>query len=156
QELANQYNTGIIVDQVVLQDVNPPDRVKPSFNEVNEAQQEKEGKINKAQEDFNREVPKAMGEAQQQIEQAEGYAVDRTNRAEGEARRFNALYSEYRKAPEVTRARLYLETLSRILPQAGSKVVVDEDLRSLVPLLDLAGRGGTKTPPAQGGQGGAP
>lgn len=155
QDLADQYNTGIIVDQVVLQDVNPPDRVKPSFNEVNEAQQEKEGKINKAQEDFNREVPKALGEAKQAIEQAEGYAVDRVNRAEGEAKRFNAVYAEYRKAPEVTRTRLYLETLGRILPRVGSKVVVDEDLRGLVPFLDLAGRGGAAAAPAQKTKGGA-
>lgn len=137
QELADQYNTGIFVDQVVLQDVNPPERVKPSFNEVNEAQQEKEQKINKAQEDFNREVPRAQGEAQQLIEQSEGYAIDRTNRAQGEAERFNALFAAYSAAPEVTRTRMYLETIGKVLPRAGGKVVVDEDVEGLLPFLDL-------------------
>jgi len=107
QELCDKYETGIKVDQVVLQDVNPPDPVKPSFNAVNEAQQEKEKLINLAQAEYNREIPKAAGEAEQTINEAEGYALDRVNRAEGDASLFNSIYAAYRLAPEVTRNRMY-------------------------------------------------
>jgi membrane protease subunit HflK len=146
QELCNQYETGINVDQVVLQDINPPDPVKPSFNAVNEAQQEKEKLINQAQSEYNREIPRASGQAQQTIQEAEGYALNRVNRAEGDAAAFNALYDEYRKAPEVTRQRIYLETMGQVLPQVRSKTIVDDELRGVLPLLNLdgraAGRGG--------------
>ncbi len=139
QTLADQYETGIRVDQVVLQDVNPPDPVKPSFNEVNQAEQEKERLVNEAQSEYNKVVPRAQGEARQTIQQAEGYALDRVNHARGDAARFEAIYSEYRKAPEVTRKRIYLETLARALPDVGRKVVVDDDLRGVLPLLNLDG-----------------
>lgn len=146
QELCNQYETGISVDQVVLQDINPPDPVKPSFNAVNEAQQEKEKLINQAQSEYNREIPKASGEAQQTIQEAEGYALNRVNRAQGDSTLFAAVFDEYRKAPEVTRQRIYLETMTQVLPQVRSKVIVDNDLRGVLPLLNLdakaAGRGG--------------
>ncbi len=146
QELCNQYETGISVDQVVLQDINPPDPVKPSFNAVNEAQQEKEKLINQAQSEYNREIPRASGQAEQTIQEAEGYALNRVNRAEGDAAAFNALYDEYRKAPEVTRRRLYLETMGQVLPQVRSKTIIDDELRGVLPLLNLdagaAGRGG--------------
>ncbi|MGD2116412.1 MAG: FtsH protease activity modulator HflK [Acidobacteriota bacterium] len=137
QDLLNQYETGLHVEQVVLQNVTPPDPVRPSFNEVNEAEQEREQKINAAQSEYNKVIPKARGEAQQTIQQAEGYALDRVNRAEGEAARFNSLFAQYRLAPEVTRKRLYLETMTRIVPQVGQKVIVDEDARSVLPLLNL-------------------
>jgi membrane protease subunit HflK len=137
QELAEQYETGITVDQVILQDVNPPDRVRPSFNEVNQAQQEKEQKINIAQKEFNQEIPAAEGEALRMVQEAEGYKIGRINRAEGEATRFRALFTEYSKAPEVTRRRIYLETMGEILPKVGSKVVIDEQVEGLVPLLGL-------------------
>ena len=137
QELCDQYETGIKVDQVVLQDVNPPDPVKPSFNEVNQAQQEKEKLINEAQSEYNRVIPRARGEAQQTIQEAEGYALNRVNTARGDSARFVALYDEYRKAPDVTRKRIYLETMNRILPKVSNKVVVDEDLKSVLPLLNL-------------------
>jgi membrane protease subunit HflK len=139
QTLSDQYETGIRVDQVVLQDVNPPDPVKPSFNEVNQAEQERERLINEAQSEYNKVVPRAEGEARQTIQQAEGYALNRVNHAEGNAARFNALYSEYRKAPEVTRKRIYLETLAEALPKAGSKIVVDSELEGVLPLLNLTG-----------------
>lgn len=146
QELCNQYDTGISVDQVVLQDINPPDPVKPSFNAVNEAQQEKEKLINQAQSEYNREIPRASGQAQQTIQEAEGYALNRVNRAEGDAAAFNALFEEYRKAPDVTQRRIYLETMAQVLPQVRSKTIVDDDLRGVLPLLNLdgraAGRGG--------------
>ena len=137
QELCDQYETGIRVEQVILQDVNPPDRVKPSFNEVNEAQQEREKSINQAQAEFNKVIPRARGEAAKVIEEAEGYALERVNKAKGEATRFNAIFDEYRRAREVTRQRLYLETLNKILPRVGKKLIVDEDIKGLIPLLDL-------------------
>jgi membrane protease subunit HflK len=142
QELCTQYETGIRIDQVVLQDVTPPDPVKPSFNEVNQAEQQRETLINQAQSEYNKVIFRAEGEAQQTIEQAEGYAIDRVNRAEGEANRFKAVYSEYRKAPQVTRKRLYLETLGAVLPRMGSKIIIDEDLTGVLPLLNLQGSAG--------------
>ncbi len=146
QELCDNYETGISVDQVVLQDVNPPDPVKPSFNAVNEAQQEKEKLINQAQSEYNREIPKAAGEAQQTINEAQGYATDRVNRAKGDAALFDALYGAYRLAPEVTRSRMYLETMTAVLPQVKDKIIVDDDLKGLLPLLNL-----TPTADSQGG-----
>jgi len=137
QDLCNQYETGIKVDQVVLQDVNPPDRVKPSFNEVNEAQQEREKLINQAQAEFNKVIPRARGEAEKMIQEAEGYALERVNMAEGEVARFNVLFNQYRLAKEVTRQRIYLETMNNVLPKVGKKLIIDESVKGLIPLLDL-------------------
>ena len=138
QSLCDTYGIGISVQQLVLQDVNPPDPVKPSFNEVNEAIQEKEQLINRAWAEYNQEIPKAKGVAQQTIQEAEGYAAERVNRSQGEATRFEAIYAEYRKAPRVTRNRMYLETMNEILPRMGRKVILDEKQRGLIPLLNLA------------------
>ncbi len=138
QSLCDAYGIGISVQQLVLQDVNPPDPVKPSFNEVNEAIQEKEQLINRAWAEYNQEIPKAKGVAQQTIQEAEGYAAERVNRSQGEATRFEAIYAEYRKAPRVTRNRMYLETMNEILPRMGRKVILDEKQRGLIPLLNLA------------------
>jgi len=149
QELCNQYEIGISVDQVVLQDVDPPDPVKPSFNEVNEAQQEREKLINQAQSEYNKVIPRAQGEALQTIQEAEGYALKRVNRARGDSARFVALYDEYRKAPEVTRKRIYLETMAKVLPQIEGKVIVDGELNNLLPLLNLDAA--TPRAPAEGG-----
>jgi len=137
QQLGDTYEIGIDVQQLVLQDVNPPDPVKPSFNEVNEAIQEKEQLTNLARTDYNQAIPKARGEAQQLIEEAAGYAAARVNRAEGEATRFEAIYEEYRKAPRVTRSRMYLEMLNEVLPQVGKKIIVDEEGASVLPLMNL-------------------
>ncbi len=139
QALCDQYETGINVDQVVLQDVNPPDPVKPSFNEVNEAQQEKATMINAAQSEYNKVIPKARGQALQTIQEAEGYALERINTAQGDSARFTALFTAYSKAPEVTRKRIYLETMNEILPKVERKIVVDGALDGVLPLLDLAG-----------------
>jgi membrane protease subunit HflK len=147
QELCNEYQNGIKIDQVVLQDVNPPEQVKPSFNAVNEAQQQRETLINQGQAEFNRVIPRARGEAQQTIQQAEAYALTRVNLALGETDRFNSLYEEYIKAPDVTRTRLYLETMARIMPKIGNKIIVDEKGNNVLPLLqmqtDNTRRGGT-------------
>ena len=137
QALCDQYETGIKIEQVVLQDVNPPDKVKPSFNEVNQAQQERERRINEALKAFNAVIPRARGEALQTVQEAEGYATDRVNRAKGDASRFEALVAAYRRAPEVTRRRIYLETVQRILPQVRRTVVIDNDIKGLLPLLSL-------------------
>jgi membrane protease subunit HflK len=139
QRLCNLYGIGIEVQQLVLQDVNPPDPVKPAFNEVNQAIQEKERAINDAWADYNKAVPRARGEAEQAIRAAEGYAVERVNNAQGDARRFEAFYEEYRKAPAVTRKRIYLETMGTLIPKAGRKLVLDEKARGIVPLLQLEG-----------------
>ena len=156
QSLANQYEMGITIDQVVLQDVNPPDPVKPSWDEVNQAQQQRDRMINEARAEYNRVIPRARGEAEQTVLQAEGYALDRVNRSEGEAVRFAAIYDEYRRAPEVTRRRLYLETMQRILPQVGRKLYVDQDTTGVLPLLSLDGMPTrpvpNTTPVAGGGQ----
>ena len=140
QDMANQYEMGITIDQVVLQDVNPPDPVKPSWDEVNQAQQQRDRMINEARAEYNRVVPRARGEAQQTVLQAEGYALDRVNRAEGDAVRFTAIHEEYQRAPEVTRRRLYLETMQRVLPRVGRKLYVDEDATGVLPLLSLDGQ----------------
>jgi len=137
QALADRYSAGVDIQQVVLQDVNPPDPVKPSFNEVNQAVQEKERAINEAQADLNKAIPRARGEAEQALRAAEGYAIERVNRARGEATRFTSIYEEYRKNPDVTRRRLYLETVADVLPRAGQKVIIDEAVRGMTPLLNM-------------------
>lgn len=139
QRLCEMYGIGIEVQQLVLQDVNPPTPVKPAFNEVNQAIQEKERAINDAWAEYNKSVPKAKGEAEQAIRAAEGYSLERVNNAEGDAKRFEALQEEYRKAPAVTRRRIYLETLSAILPKVGRKLILDESARGILPLLQLEG-----------------
>ncbi len=137
QRLCDLYGIGIEVQQLVLQDVNPPGPVRPAFNEVNQAIQEKERAINEAWAEYNQAVPKAKGEAEQMVRAAEGYALERENRALGDASRFDSLYEEYRRAPDVTRRRMYLETMGALLPALGKKVVVDERARSVLPLLQL-------------------
>jgi len=141
QALCDQYETGIKVEQVVLQDVNPPDEVKASFNEVNEAEQEKEKLINQALSEYNKVIPKAKGEAQRKIEEARGYALERVNEARGEADRFTARYNEYRKAREVTRQRLYLETMSKVLNKIGRKLITDDKASGILPLFNYENGG---------------
>lgn len=137
QDLVNRYGMGMSIDQVQLKDVNPPRPVQSSFDEVNQAQQERERSINIANGEYNKAVPRARGEADQRIQAAEGYAMQRVNEAQGDAARFTALLEEYLKAPEVTRQRLYLETMGRVLSRVQSKVVVDDGLESVLPLLNL-------------------
>jgi membrane protease subunit HflK len=135
--LCKLYDNGIAVQQLVLQDVDPPELVKPSFNAVNQAIQERERAINEAWAEYNQEIPRARGLAEQKIEAAQGYAVDRVNRAKGDAQRFVALEEQYRKAPEVTRTRIYLETLSAVLPAAGKKLIFDEKARGILPMFPM-------------------
>jgi modulator of FtsH protease HflK len=146
QDLSKRYHLGIRVDQVQLKNVNPPTQVQASFNEVNKAQQDRENAINIANGEYNKAVPKAKGQADQTIREAEGYRFKRVNEAEGDVAAFSAVLQQYIKAPEITRTRLYLETMSEILPQMGQKIIVDESLRQLLPILPLS------TKPGEGGR----
>lgn len=137
QTLTDTLKIGVHIDQIQLGNVNPPAGVKASFNEVNSAQQEKESLINQASGEYNRVVPRARGEAVQKTSTAEGYAAKRTNEAEGDATRFNAVLTEYKKAPEVTKKRLYLETMSKVLPAVPGKIILDEKASSFLPLMNL-------------------
>jgi len=144
QELATKYAMGINIDQVQLKNINPPEPVQESFNEVNQAQQEKEKLINEARRDYNKVIPLAEGEKDQRIREADGYRLKRINEAEGDVARFNALLAQYIKAPEVTRRRIYIETLQEVLPSIRSKIIVDEQTRSILPLLNLDAPKGEK------------
>jgi membrane protease subunit HflK len=144
QELSTKYAMGISIDQVQLKNINPPEPVQESFNEVNQAQQEKEKLINEARRDYNKVIPLAEGEKDQRIREADGYRLKRINEAEGDVARFNSLLAEYSKAPEVTRRRIYLETLQDVMPGIRAKVVVDEDARSILPLLNLDAQKGAQ------------
>ncbi|GAB4289437.1 MAG: FtsH protease activity modulator HflK [Myxococcota bacterium] len=145
QEILDKYESGIKIVTVQLQNVTPPDPVKPSYNDVNKAIQDMEKKENEARAEYNREVPKAKGEALREIEKAEGYRLERVNHAEGNAKRFLALYEEYKKAKEVTRRRLYLETLKDIMPRVNNIYIVDESVKSFLPILDLKKAEGAQT-----------
>lgn len=144
QALSTKYAMGISIDQVQLKNINPPEPVQESFNEVNQAQQEKEKLINEARRDYNKVIPLAEGEKDQRIREADGYRLKRINEAEGDVARFSALLAEYSKAPEVTRRRIYLETLQDVMPGIRSKIIVDEDARSILPLLNLGAQKGAQ------------
>jgi membrane protease subunit HflK len=137
QATLNQYDIGVRIVTVKFQDVNPPDAVKDAFNEVNESEQQKESLIFQATEQFNREVPRARGEAKRVFQEAEGYKVERINKARGETNRFLALLTEYNKAPEVTRRRIYIETMEEILPRLDETYIMDDQNGGLLPFLPL-------------------
>lgn len=137
QKILNFYETGIKVITIKLQDVNPPDTVKPAFNEVNEAIQDREQLINKAQETYNGEIPQAKGEAERLIAKAEGYAFERINTAEGDASRFKSILKEYKNYKEVTRRRFYLEAVRTFLPQIKEIYIVDESQKSIMPFMKI-------------------
>jgi membrane protease subunit HflK len=137
QLLATKYTMGISIDQVQLKNINPPQPVQASFNEVNQAQQEKEKLINEARRDYNKVIPLAEGEKDQRIREADGYRLKRINEAEGDVARFNSLFAEYTKAPEVTRRRIYIETMQNVMPGIKSKIIVDDKAQSILPLLNL-------------------
>jgi len=137
KEFTERYGLGISVMQVQLINVQPPRMVQSSFNEVNQAQQEREQMINVANGEYNKAVPRARGEASQKMTSAEGYALRRVNEARGDADKFNAQLAEYLKAPEITRQRLYYETIAEVLPQLERKVILDDKAGQLLPLLPL-------------------
>jgi membrane protease subunit HflK len=135
--IVQELHMGLRIQQVQLKNVHPPTPVQKSFDEVNRAQQEREQMINLAAGEYNKVVPRASGEAEQKISQAEGYALKRVNEAQGDVTRFKALLEQYEKAPEITRQRLYLETLSDVIPQIGSKIILDADVKQFLPLMNL-------------------
>ncbi|TVP44922.1 MAG: FtsH protease activity modulator HflK [Gemmatimonadales bacterium] len=139
--LVDQYAMGIRVVQVIMQDATPPAPVRPSWDSVNGAQQQRERMINEAWAEYNRDVPRAEGEALEALLRAEGYALDRVNRAGGEVDRFNALYVEYRRAPDVTRTRLMLEAQETVLGQVKGKIFVDPEMRGIMPLFQNGANG---------------
>jgi len=135
--LVQELNMGLRVQQVQLKNVHPPAAVQRSFEEVNRAQQEREQMVNQANGEYNKVVPRASGEAEKKLREAEGYALKRVNEAEGDVARFKALLEQYEKAPDVTRQRLYLETIGEVLPQLGGKVILDADAKQFLPLMNL-------------------
>jgi membrane protease subunit HflK len=142
QDALDEADTGIQLVNLELKTTNVPEPVQPAFNDVNKATQDKQKMIRAAEEQYNREVPAAEGSARKMVEQAQGYKIDRVNRAKGDAARFLDLWKEYRNAPDVTRRRLYLETMSKVLPKVGRKYILDQDQKGLLPLLDLGHTGG--------------
>ena len=144
QKEMDNAEAGIHIVTIEMKKTNVPGPVQPSFNEVNQAVQEKETLIYQAKEDYNKAVPAARGEADRTIKGAEGYALDRVNRAKGDASRFKAMYAEYAKAKDVTKRRLYLEMLRDLFPKLGEKFIVDADQKNLLPLLNLGKQKGAK------------
>lgn len=153
QDILDLYQTGLQVVTVNIQNANPPNQVKAAFNEVSEAQQEKERMINEAQQAYNQKVSRAVGEARQTITQAEGYALERVNRGEGDVRRFLEILNEYQKAPEITRRRMYLESFETMVGRLDHLYVIDGDQKSVLPLFDLNRmKGAAEKQPASGAQ----
>lgn len=144
QALSTKYAMGISIDQVQLKNINPPRPVQESFNEVNQAQQEKEKLINQARRDYNKVIPLAKGEKDQRIREADGYRLKRINEAEGDVARFNALLAEYEKAPQVTRRRIYIETLQDVMPDIQAKIIIDGQVQNILPLLNIDSLQGAK------------
>jgi membrane protease subunit HflK len=144
QDEMDRADSGINIITIEMKKTNVPEPVQPSFNEVNQATQEKEKMIYQAKEDYNKAIPTARGEAERTIKAAEGYSLDRINRAKGDASRFKAVYAEYAKAKDVTKRRLYLESLRDLLPKLGEKYIVDADQKNLLPLLNLGKQNGAK------------
>ena len=147
QKSLKKYDIGVKIETFKFQDVNPPQKVKAAFNAVNEAEQQRESMIQNAKEQYNNQVPKARGEAKSSIQKAEGYAMERVNIAQGDANRFLALLNEYKKYPDVTRTRMYLETMERIYPKMKDIIIVDSETSKsgITPLLPLESfEGGNK------------
>ncbi len=136
-DLCSQYDLGIQIQQVQLTNVRPPAVVQAAFNDVNQAQQEKQTAINQAWSVYNDAVPNARGQAKEREKQAEAYAFRRVNEAKGETEKFSLILAEYRKAPEITRRRLYLEAMQAILPSLQKKIIVDDSLKGILQTLPL-------------------
>lgn len=144
QETLDEYDLGVNIELVQLITVQPPGPVFDSFNEVNRAKQEQETAINEANQAYNKEIFRAQGEAERLIQEAMGYGIDRTNRASGDAQLFTSVFNEYKKAREVTRQRLYLETMETVMSNVKEKILIDKEVKNLVPLLNLGVKGVAK------------
>jgi len=136
QDLLDSYNCGVSIQLVQLQGVVPPEPVADSFNEVNRAKQEQETLINEAKQAYNQKIFLVEGQAEKIITEANGYAIERTNEAEGDVALFESILLEYNKAPQITRDRLYLETMEYVLSNNKNKIIVDKDIENLVPFLN--------------------
>lgn len=146
QQVLDKYDLGVLVKSIKLQDVNPPKVVQPSFNDVNSAKQEQEKMINQAEEAYNKVIPEARGKAQKLISEAEGYATSTINRAHGDAQRFSEVFKEYRRAPAITRKRIFLETMENIFTNLSQVTIVDPKVKGLLPIFskDSLGQGNQK------------
>lgn len=139
QEVLDKYDLGIRITSIKLQDVNPPKVVQASFNDVNAAKQEQEKMLNQAEEAYNRIIPEARGKADKLVQEAKGFASEVVNRAHGDAERFTAIYNEYRKAPSITRKRIYLETMERIFKNMEDVTIIDSKVKGLLPVFSKGG-----------------
>lgn len=139
-EILDSYGCGIAVQVVNLKGVNPPLQVKDAFDAVNKAVQLRDQIINEAEGKKNKVIPAAMGKKNQVISEAEGYKMKRINEATGDTKAFLAVWNEYEKAKDVTRRRLYLETMARILPRCDEIFIIDNDQKSILPLLNLGAK----------------
>ncbi|ACK49576.1 HflK protein [Methylocella silvestris BL2] len=146
QRILNQYKAGVLVLQVQLQSVDPPEQVIAAFRDVTAAQQDQNRMRNEAEAYANRVVPEARGKAAATIQEAEGYRLQTVAEATGQAARFDKIYDEYKKAPGVTRERMYLETMERVFG-GMDKVIVDQDgdRSGVVPYLPLSALTGKAT-----------
>ncbi len=136
QEVLNHYDMGVSIKTIKLQDVNPPQIVQNSFNEVNSAKQEQEKMVNQAEESYNKVIPEARGKAEKLISEAEGYSEAIINRAHGDAERFSSLYKEYRKAPSITRKRIFLQTMEDLYSRMESITIIDSKVKGLLPIYN--------------------
>jgi len=137
QQLMDTYQSGLLITAVKLQTVDAPDQVKDAFNEVVRAREDKEKLVRQAEGYREDLIPKARGEAQEIIRAAEAFKEERILRARGDAARFNSVLAEYKKAPGVTRERLHLETMERVLPEVEKVILESEGKGGVVPLLPL-------------------
>jgi membrane protease subunit HflK len=131
------YGLGIDVIAVKLQNIDPPAGVQEAFDDVNKAEQDQSRLINEGQQAYNAEIPRAKGEADRLVQIAQGYAAERVNRARGDVSRFNSVYEEYRRAPDVTRRRLYYEMMEEVFKDDGETVIIDRNFNNFLPLRDL-------------------
>ncbi|HNQ97208.1 MAG TPA: FtsH protease activity modulator HflK [Treponemataceae bacterium] len=136
-EQLKEFGLGVTVINVQLQNIVPPEGVQDAFEDVNRAIQDMNRLINEGKEAYNAEIPKAKGEAEKLIQIAQGYSAERVNRAKGDVARFNSVYQEYRKAPEVTKRRLYLETVEALFAEKRGTILVDKKLDNFLPLKNL-------------------
>ena len=141
QNILDSYDSGISIQLVQLQGLVPPGPVSDSFNEVNRAKQEQEAMINEARKDFNKIIYQAEGKAKRLVKEAEGYAIQRTNEAKGDVEMFNNVSKEYKKSPQITKDRLYIETMKKVLSKVPNKIIIDAQLENFLPLLNLQKKG---------------
>ena len=140
QKEMDNAKAGISIVNIEMKKTNVPEPVQASFNEVNQAIQEKEQTIYKAREEYNKAIPLARGEAKRRVKDAEGYAIDRVNRSQGDAVKFKAIYKEYAQAKDVTRKRMYLESMLEVLPKLENKYIIDSDQKNLLPFVNMGAK----------------